>query len=408
MPGPNDQIIEHRTAKATVTIKDAADRPLANTPVTIRQTRHKFLFGCNVFGLRGLKTPEQTEAYRQRFAELLNFATLPFYWGSYEPERGKTIADALKSMARWCAEHGVCPKGHPLVWHTAQPAWPQELGLAEYERILMERVTRDVAGFAGLIDTWDVINETEILPRVTSKLDRLPRLSHMIGRIEVIRRAFAAARAANPKATLILNDYETSPAYEEIIERCLDAGVTIDAIGIQSHMHVGYWGAEKTHDVLRRFGRFGKPLHFTELTIISGRPKAADDNDWETRRENWASTPEGEQQQAEQAAEFYRILFASPAVEAITWWDFCDQQAWMAAPSGFLRGDTSPKPVYDALKKLIKDEWWTGLLKLKTDEQGRVEFRGVLGSYSVAATGGSGKLELANAGMIRKTISLKE
>ncbi len=101
MPGPNDQAIEHRAAKATVTIKDAAGKPLANTPVTIRQTRHKFLFGCNAFGLRGLKTPEQTEAYRQRFAELLNFATLPFYWAGYERERGKPEHEYRESVARW-------------------------------------------------------------------------------------------------------------------------------------------------------------------------------------------------------------------------------------------------------------------------------------------------------------------
>ena len=29
-------------------------------------------------------------------------------------------------------------------------------------------------------------------------------------------------------------------------------------------MHQGYWGEEKTLDVLERFARFGLPIHFTE------------------------------------------------------------------------------------------------------------------------------------------------
>ena len=49
------------------------------------------------------------------------------------------------------------------------------------------------------------------------------------------------------------------------------AGVRIDVIGIQSHMHQGYWGREKTLAVLERFERFHLPIHFTENTLLSGR-----------------------------------------------------------------------------------------------------------------------------------------
>jgi len=380
-------IRRHRTADVTLTVRDRRGRPLADAPLVVQQTRHQFLFGCNAFSILGLDVPEQTAAYRKRFAELLNFATLPFYWRGYEKDEHKPQTRRLKAMAAWCASHGVRPKGHPLVWHNSQPEWIQDRSLAEFERLQMRRVVRDVRQFRGLVDTWDVINETEILPRFTLPLDRLPRLCHMIGRVEIIKRSFDAARAANPNATLILNDYETSPAYEEIIERCLDAGVGIDIIGIQSHMHTGYWGAEKTADVLRRFSRFRKPIHFTELTILSGKLKDINDTDWESRHENWTTTDDGELRQAEQAADFYRVLFAHPAVEAITWWDFCDQKSWMGASLGFLRADASPKPMYDELKKTIKGEWWTGPLKLRTDGDGRASFRAFLGTHIVKANG---------------------
>ena len=37
-----------------------------------------------------------------------------------------------------------------------------------------------------------------------------------------------------------------STAYECLIEGVLEAGIQVDAIGLQSHMHQGYWGEEKT------------------------------------------------------------------------------------------------------------------------------------------------------------------
>ena len=74
----------------------------------------------------------------------------------------------------------------------------------------------------------------------------------------------------NPTATLLLNDFDMSTAYECLIEGVLEAGIQVDAIGLQSHMHQGYWGEEKTLAILDRFARFGLPLHLTETTLLSG------------------------------------------------------------------------------------------------------------------------------------------
>jgi len=62
-----------------------------------------------------------------------------------------------------------------------------------------------------------------------------------------------AARAADPAATLLVNDFDLSPAYERLIEDCLDAGIAFDAIGLQTHMHQGYRGEAWTLGVLERF-----------------------------------------------------------------------------------------------------------------------------------------------------------
>lgn len=56
--------------------------------VSIEQTRHRFLFGANIFMLNRCKTPADNAAYEKEFTGLLNYATLPFYWWEYEPQSG--------------------------------------------------------------------------------------------------------------------------------------------------------------------------------------------------------------------------------------------------------------------------------------------------------------------------------
>lgn len=55
----------------------------------------------------------------------------------------------------------------------------------------------------------------------------------------------------------------------------------------------------------------------------------------------------------------YTLLYSHPAVQAITWWDFSDHHAWMGAPSGLVRADMSPKPLYERLLRLVWGEWAT-------------------------------------------------
>ena len=192
---------------------------------------------------------------------------------------------------------------------------------------------------------------------------------------------------------LLLNDFNTSMDYEILIDGCLNAGVPISAIGIQSHQHQGYWGREKLMEVLERFSQFGLPIHFTENTLISGElmpGHIVDLNDWQV--EQWPTTPEGEERQAKEVEEMYRILFSDPLVEAITTWDFRDG-AWLNAPSGFIRKDCSRKPSYHMLKKLIKEEWWTDET-VRTDENGWAQAEGFKGDYRISCEGRSAYVKL--------------
>lgn len=381
---------EHRKTTATIKVFTEDKTPLKNQELTISQKNHQFLFGCNGFEmipyankkLEGDKK-EQTQKYIDRFLDLFNFVTLPFYWGQFEPEQGKPHTQSLLNTAKFCKENNLMVKGHPLSWHTLAPDWLLDMSNEEIIDAQIKRIYRDVKDFEGVVDMWDVINEVVIMPIFDKYDNGLTRVCKELGRINTIKTVFEAARSTNPKATFILNDFDVSPAYDILIEGCLEAGIEIDVIGIQSHMHQGYWGLEKLEWVLERFARFDIPIQFSEVSLVSGdiMPAHYDDlNDFQV--EEWPSTPEGEERQAREAVEFYKTLFAHPLVTGITWWDLLDGQ-WLNAPSGLIHKDCSPKPVYQELHKLVKDEWWTEARPLVTDKEGQLEFSGFLGEYEM-------------------------
>ena len=391
--------LTHRRAKARLQLLNPDGTPAGNRPVRVDQQTHRFLFGCGAFdAVAMMKTAEEGQKafLRERmdkWLSLFNYGTLPFYWGRYEPVEGQTAYAETMAAAKWLREKGVAVKGHPLCWHTACAPWLMQYDNAEILRRQIARIRRDVTAYRGVIGLWDVINETVIMPVFDKYDNAVTRICRDLGRVRLVKEVFAAAKESDPGAVLLINDFNTGPAYEKLLEELLEAEVPIGAIGIQSHQHQGYWGLEKLNDVLTRFSRFGLPIHFTENTLISGALMPAhieDLNDWQVPE--WPSTPEGEDRQAREIAEMYGVLFAHPLVEAITTWDFNDG-CWLKAPSGFVRADNSEKPAYHALKSLIHGAWETHET-LTTDENGRLCFTGFKGDYLLRTDSGTAALSL--------------
>ncbi|WP_250442907.1 endo-1,4-beta-xylanase [Actinotalea sp. C106] len=405
-----DPSLSHRTLRSTVTVLGPDGRPLPRTEVTVAQRRHAFGFGNIGFDLvdlaNGGSAPggapaqdaartEQLEHLAELWLDVFSTATLPFYWGTFEPVRGRPATDRLLRAAQWFVDRGVEVKGHPLLWHTVTAPWLLELSTGEVEQVQRERIRREVTDFAGLIDTWDAINEAVIMPVFDKEDNGITRLCREKGRIATVRLAFEEARAANPDATLLLNDFDLSTAYECLLEGVLEAGVQVDVLGLQSHMHQGYWGEEKTLAILDRFSRYGLPLHLTESTLLSGElmpPEIEDLNDHQV--DHWPSTPAGEERQAQEIERHYRTLLSHPQVESITYWGITDDGAWLGAPAGLVRQDGTPKPAYEVLRRLIKGEWWLSPTPMRTDDDGRVAVSGWRGDYEVSARGGSTTLVL--------------
>jgi GH35 family endo-1,4-beta-xylanase len=391
--------LSHRKTSAGLYFLRKDGTPFANQEVKIKQKSHQFLFGVGGFeavelaGGKSCGQPidnERKDFLKEKLDKLFSFnnlATLPFYIGRYEPEEGKPDERRLMAAANWYKERNVTTKGHPLCWHTVCADWLMNYSNTEILNKVIARVERDVSLYAGLIDIWDVINEVVIMPIFNKYDNAITRICKEYGRIRIVKEVFAAAKISNPNAVLILNDFDTSKHYEELIEKCLESAIPIDVIGIQSHQHQGYWGKEKLHDTLSRFSRFGLPLHFTENTLISGDlmpPHIEDLNDWQV--DEWPTTPEGEERQKREITEMYEILFAHPQVHAITTWSGGDN-AWLHAPAGLLRTDNSEKPSYKALRAKIENDWRTEITA-STDNNGFVNIKGFMGGYEAVCSCG--------------------
>ena len=399
----HDPAMQHRTVETTLTVRGPDGRPLPGTPVVVEQQRHAFLFGCIGFDLVGLANGEDastaTASLAEQWLELFNAATLPFYWGDFEPVPGRPDTRRLRAAAGWFADRGVVVKGHPLAWHTVTAPWLLDLTPEQVLGAQRARIRREVTDFRGVVDTWDVINEVVIMPVFEKEDNGITRLCRELGRIELVRQVFDEARAANPGATLLLNDFDLSSAYECLLEGCLEAGVRIDALGLQTHMHQGYWGEERTLETIDRFARYGLPIHLTESTLLSGElmpPEIEDLNDHVVS--DWPSTPDGEARQADELVRHYRTLLSHPAVEAVTYWGITDAGAWLGAPVGLVRADGTPKPSYDALRQLVKGDWWVGPTTLTTDGDGRARFTGWRGTYEVRAGGTACSFDVGGSG----------
>ena len=349
-----------RKGDAIIRIMDQKGHPIPGASVSVEQTSQDFLFGCNLFGFDRFPTPEQNRLYKDRFSDLFNYATTPFYWGTYEREQGKPNYAFTDKVIDWASLHGIRLKGHPLLWGSPAsiPPWSKDQRPKEERN---RRVSEIVGRYAGKIAFWEVVNEPVHWPAFD------------------IGAPYRVARKADPKATLIVNEYRLMhdgyPPFYEFLQKEKLRGTPFDAIGIQAHDPIGErFRLEQVRETLDRYATLGKRIHITEFTPpssdgeVKGSPLTG----------SWDET-----KQAEYATRFYTVCFGHPAVDAITWWDLCDK-AWVKG-GGLLREDLSPKPAYTALRRLIRHEWMTKLSGT-TDNRGNFRFRGFYGSYVIRIT----------------------
>jgi GH35 family endo-1,4-beta-xylanase len=382
------RINKYRKGDLTIRVLNAAGEPVSSATVKIEQTRHAFLFGCNLLGLAPWDTSAIQATYQARFAALFNYGNVPFFWNSFEPSRGQLAYPRIDSIVKWCTSNNITMVGHPLVWQFSLPDWlPADPSLSG--PVIHQHLIDTISHYKDSIHTWVVINEANSSPD-TNPPNGESNWVKSLGPATAVGQALDWAKVAGNGAeeTYLYNDFDTSQTYIDLLTKLQAENKLPDIIGVQSHMHTGNWPMTKLWEVCKNFGSFGRPIDFTETTVLSGENRnisfpGPDATDWNT-------TPDGEQKQADYVAQFYSVLFSNPSVHAISWWDLSDQGAWLGAPAGLLRKDMSPKPAYNRLMDLIHNQWWTNTTGA-TDTNGSYTSRVFYGDYTITATSPTGK-----------------
>ena len=365
--------------------------------VEIEQVSHEFRFGANLFMLDEFETAEKNRIYRERFPEIFNLATLPFYWNDLEPEEGhpRFAADSPKVYRRpapdlcvaYCREKGIEPKCHCLNYDSFIPEWARYRTVRE-QKALLDRRFREIAErYADSIPSFEVTNETLGYAK-----------SAFYYEDDFVEWSFKTADRYFPKNRLIINDFDIwfpgsiwfpgafnpRQAYYMQIERLLRNGtVHLDSIGLQFH---SFFPLEKEEEMAGQrynpetllrlmdlYSRFGRAEQITEMTIPA-----------------YSGDAEDEEIQAELLRNLYTVFFSHPAMEAVIYWNLVDGYAAYAPQGdmsagenryrgGLLRFDMSEKPAYRELRNLITKTWHTSCV-LKP-QGASLDFRGFYGDY---------------------------
>jgi len=390
-----------RKSGATLTLKSPSGDPLRGVEIEIVQKTQDFLFGNLAFDLVWGGPPYRPEFFKERFLELFNFAIFPFYWSSYEKSPGITEGHRFLPVLEWCRANGITPKGHPLVWpYTAGvPEWLYDMPAGSVEGLIQARVMNIVKGFEKDIQTWDVTNEAVnhiswheatqpdfrqkyhavSLWRGIEVAGSFKREIPISEAADWVEKSFRWAYASNPKATLIVNDYnqEIDPnvrqRFYDLVQELQARRAPVSGIGLQVHP-INHWlWPQQIWETLEMYAGLNIPIHITELHQPAWDMEI--EGGW--RKGQWTA-----QAQAEFIEQLYRLFFGHPSVVSINYWGLSDRNIWIQG-AGLVDAEYRPKPVFKALKSLIKGEWMTLPFTAQTDDTGKISFRGFFGQYEV-------------------------
>ena len=262
-------------------------------------------------------------------------------WAMVQPAPGLFDFSAANRLLAFAQQHGMVFRGHNLVWHLYNPEWLRgALKNDDPRNVLETYIRRVVEQYQGAVQSWDVVNEA-----VEVKDGRADGLRHSLwldaigpGYVDL---AFRVARAADPAARLVYNDYGLDQADVDSIKKrraVLDLlrglrarGVPVDALGLQAHLWAGTpFDAASLRRFIRDVAALGLEVYVTELDVTDVR--LPDDG----TRDDIVARATGD---------YLNAVLAEPAVKGVITWGLSDKYSWLNTRSApwAQRGDGKPE-----------------------------------------------------------------
>ncbi|KAK0450201.1 endo-beta-1,4-glucanase [Armillaria borealis] len=335
-----------REASGTALVSASAAVATSKTPLnSAALAAGKLYFGT------ATDNPELTDApyvailnQRSMFGQIT--AANSMKWDATEPSRGTFTFAQGDVIANLAASNGQLLRGHNCVWHNQLPSWVSSGGFnnATLTQIVATHCGTLVGHYAGkvyvvFLYAWDVINE----PFNDDGTFRSDVFFNTTG-VSYVGVALRAARAADPKAKLYINDFNIegtgakSTAMINLVKSLKAQGIPIDGIGIQSHLIVGEVPSTLKAN-FEQFTALGVEIAVTELDVRM-------------------TLPETPALLAQQKADYETVISTCTAVKGcigVTIWDFTDKFSWV--PGAFPgQGGATPwdenlvtKPAFDGI-----------------------------------------------------------
>ncbi len=289
--------------------------------------------------------------------------------------KGVFTFDAAEKIVAFAEAHGQAVIGHTLLWHHQAPRWlfedeqgeplPREQALEN----LRNHIHTVVGHFKGRIKGWDVVNEA--IDDGGPYLRDTPA-RRAIGDDYIIK-AFQFAHEADPDVELYYNDYNIERDYKRdkalrLVRELKEAGVRLDAVGIQGHWLLESPDLEEIERGTRAYLDEGLAVMFTEVDVdpLPRRDAGADLS--ATERQGLDPYQDGlpddvQRRLAERYDQLFRLMLVDPDVTRITLWGTTDGHSWLNSwpvrgrtnhPLLFDR-DFQPKPAFDTAVQALRD-----------------------------------------------------
>jgi endo-1,4-beta-xylanase len=284
-------------------------------------------------------------------------------WGGIRPWQDKFNFGPGDKVVAFGQAHKMKVRGHCLLWSEYNPAWLSKGSFTpeQLSELLEDHITKVMRHYSGKVFAWDVVNEAFLADgRIEPSIwYDSPGIGLSGKGTAYIEQAFRWARAADSKALLFYNDYDTeglnakSDAVYEMVKDFKKRGVPIDGVGIQAHIfNLDMKEISSLAANLKRLTALGVQVHITEMDValpIDATGALLDQVD------------------LAQQADIYRFVATAcvqePGCTAFMTWGFTDKYSWIPGYTKGKKGRAllfdqlyAPKPAYQALREVLERE----------------------------------------------------
>lgn len=311
----------------------------------------------------------EANLWTQAYSGLFNITTAgnEMKVDALEPQQNSFNFSTADRFVSFAAAHHMRVRGHTLCWHAQLPSWmgggqdgmDNNNGYTRDQllRILKNHITKVVSHYRGRVYEWDVVNEA--LDPWNGTADRMRRsIWYQVIGPDFIDSAFVYARAADPDARLVINDYgaeydgdtKANDLYNLAV-RMKSRGIPIDGIGFQCHFSQGDVARNSSRilSLVRKYRAKGLSVSFTEVDFGI---KTEDFN----KADAWA-------EQAKDYLSLLNIGLQCDNVHTMVIWGMADSYSWIPGQTKFQRGQPLPldcylqaKPAYESMLRRLRSK----------------------------------------------------